>query len=641
MIHILDDLTIDKIAAGEVVERPASVIKELVENAMDANSTMIEIEIMAGGTSLMRVTDNGCGMDRENARLAILRHATSKINSVDDLLDISSLGFRGEALPSIAAVSRFTMLTRLPTDDLGTIIKISGGAISEIDDIGTSIGTTIRVEDLFFNIPARKKFLKTTHTEGNKINEIVIKLALSRPDISFKFINNNKIILQTPGNNNLFDTIEAIYGTKIANELLPIEMHHEIMSVEGFITKPAIIRSSRSWQTLIINGRIVNNRAISRAVDNAYHSLLPKSGYPLLVLKVQLNSRDIDINVHPQKAEIKIDNESELFKLVYAAIVDAVSPKQHKRHLDSFAIPISDKDIAAKSYNQGELLSVSTTSPTPQIYLSNYFTNNYHQGAPMATIPDDKLPGSSTQLEKFREIQSQILNEKITDVSSTLMVSENNIPEVYYPDHSLQNSYPDEEAYIRNAHTYTPLGQIDNCFIIAQDPQGGMFLIDQHAAHERILYDKFAKQADSLPSQALLVHIFMDVAPEEIELCQEHATYFQDLGFHLDIAGDNLVRITKIPVDIKAVEAEAILRSIWESLTQLHSPTKEQIRHACLAMTACKAAIKAGDVMNISQIKILLNDLSQTRLPYTCPHGRPTIIHFSSYDLAKIFKRVN
>ena len=274
-IHVLDDNTINKIAAGEVVERPASVIKELIENAMDAGATRIEVEIMAGGTSFMRVTDNGKGMSKEDASVAILRHATSKIQEVSDLNSISTMGFRGEAPPTIASVSRFTMLTREPGSDLGTKVEISGGKAPDIIEMGCNVGTSIKVEDLFFNTPARKKFLKTNHTEGGKINDFIIKLALSRPDIAFQFINNNKTSVVTPVNGNLFDTVQAIYGGQVADSLLTLNLEDEDLKISGFITKPSMLKSSRTWQTFIANGRIIQNRAIAKAIDNAYRALIP------------------------------------------------------------------------------------------------------------------------------------------------------------------------------------------------------------------------------------------------------------------------------------------------------------------------------------------------------------------------------
>ncbi len=617
MIQILEDTTVDKIAAGEVVERPASVIKELVENSIDAKATKIEIEIMAGGTSFMRVTDNGQGMNNQDARLSILRHATSKITQVEDLMKLNTLGFRGEALPSIAAVSRFQLLTRPQNADFGTSIKITGGKTDEIEDAGCNIGTTIKVEDLFFNVPARKKFLKTTTTESNKINDFIIKLAFSRPDIAFKLINNNKMAITTPGNESLYDAIECIYGTKVSEELLPIELIDEHIKITGFITKPAVIRSSRSWQTIIVNGRTITSRVIYKAIDNAYHSLLPKAGYPFVILNIELDKRAIDINVHPQKAEIKFEDESQLFKAVFAAVTQAIKPPDDHRELSDFAIPINDR-------------AVNKVAETPPTQLAMNLP---------PTSPRQRISyGDSESLANFREAQ-RLLNSNSTIVDkdksdNTLTVKENRPDE-----NTIDNTICDR--HVQEAVNLEPIGQIDRCFIVAQGGDGGMYIIDQHAAHERILYDKFSRQSnDRLAVQPLLVHLLLDVNNDEMEIIEDNQPLLYQLGFYIELAGSNQIRLIEVPADINSADSEIIFRKILTSLTQLHQPTPQEIRHSCLAMTACKAAIKAGDVLTIPQMKIILTELAQTTLPYTCPHGRPTIIKFSAYDLDKMFKRV-
>lgn len=642
-IHILDDITVDKIAAGEVVERPASVIKELVENSIDAHADKIEVEILAGGTSFMRVTDNGDGMDNQNARLAILRHATSKIKQVDDLMSIDTLGFRGEALPSIAAVSRFNLITRRPQDDLGTTIKLTGGRIDEIEDMGCNIGTTIKVEDLFFNVPARKKFLKTTTTEANKINDFIIKLALSKPNIAFKLIN-NKIAITTPGNGSLYDAIECIYGAKVSEELLPIEAITDDIKVTGFISKPAIIRSSRSWQTFVINGRVVNSRIISKAIDNAYHSLLPKSGYPFVILNIEINKRTIDINVHPQKAEIKFEDESLLFKTIYHAVLEAVKPSDNQA-LSDFAIPVTDKALhIEKTVPEQINMDLPENIPfTP----SNSFKQNSINHIP--SLKNNTTP-LTADLNKFRQareaLHPNLSNHHNNTVKETAVQDyQTNTTTNLQTDINISSSENSTDCQnstqlLKEAVNLTPIGQIDACFIVAQGPNGGMYIIDQHAAHERILYDKFAKQTERIPVQPLLMHLFLDVNNSELTLIEENQQILYDLGFNVELAGQNQIRLKEVPADIKPQESEDIFREILISLSQLHTPTPQEIRHSCLAMTACKAAIKAGDILNITQMKIILNELAQTTLPYTCPHGRPTIIKFSTYDLEKMFKRV-
>lgn len=639
-IHILDDITVDKIAAGEVVERPASVIKELVENSIDAHADKIEVEILAGGTSFMRVTDNGDGMDNQNARLAILRHATSKIKQVDDLMSIDTLGFRGEALPSIAAVSRFNLITRRPQDDLGTTIKLTGGRIDEIEDMGCNIGTTIKVEDLFFNVPARKKFLKTTTTEANKINDFIIKLALSKPNIAFKLINNNKIAITTPGNGSLYDAIECIYGTKVSEELLPIEAITDDIKVTGFISKPAIIRSSRSWQTFVINGRVVNSRIISKAIDNAYHSLLPKSGYPFVILNIEINKRTIDINVHPQKAEIKFEDESLLFKTIYHAVLEAVKPSDNQA-LSDFAIPVTDKALHIEK-TVPEQINMDLSENMPSTSANSFKQNSINYTSSLK----NNTTSLTADLNKFRQARETLHPNLSNHHSNTIQETAiqdyqtNTQTDINISSKENLTNCQNSTQLLKEAVNLTPIGQIDDCFIVAQGPNGGMYIIDQHAAHERILYDKFAKQTERIPVQPLLMHLFLDVNNSELTLIEENQQILYDLGFNVELAGQNQIRLKEVPADIKPQESEDIFREILISLSQLHTPTPQEIRHSCLAMTACKAAIKAGDVLNITQMKIILNELAQTTLPYTCPHGRPTIIKFSTYDLEKMFKRV-
>lgn len=641
-IHILDDITVDKIAAGEVVERPASVIKELVENSIDAHADKIEVEILAGGTSFMRVTDNGDGMDNQNARLAILRHATSKIKQVDDLMSIDTLGFRGEALPSIAAVSRFNLITRRPQDDLGTTIKLTGGRIDEIEDMGCNIGTTIKVEDLFFNVPARKKFLKTTTTEANKINDFIIKLALSKPNIAFKLINNNKIAITTSGNGSLYDAIECIYGTKVSEELLPIEAITDDIKVTGFISKPAIIRSSRSWQTFVINGRVVNSRIISKAIDNAYHSLLPKSGYPFVILNIEINKRTIDINVHPQKAEIKFEDESLLFKTIYYAVLEAIKPSDNQA-LSDFAIPVTDKALHIEK-TVPEQINMDLSENMPSTSANSFKQNSINHISPLK----NNTSPLTADLNKFRQaretLHPNLSNHHSNTIQETTIrdyqTNTTTKPQTDINISSSENLTDCSNQLLKEAVNLTPIGQIDACFIVAQGPNGGMYIIDQHAAHERILYDKFAKQTERIPVQPLLMHLFLDVNNSELTLIEENQQILYDLGFNVELAGQNQIRLKEVPADIKPQESEDIFREILISLSQLHTPTPQEIRHSCLAMTACKAAIKAGDILNITQMKIILNELAQTTLPYTCPHGRPTIIKFSTYDLEKMFKRV-
>lgn len=588
-VHVLDDNTINKIAAGEVVERPASVIKELVENAIDAKADRIEVEIMAGGTSFMRVSDNGIGMSREDAEKAILRHATSKIVQVDDLQAIATLGFRGEALPSIASVSRFNLQTRQAGAELGTEIKITGGKTTEIGVAGCNLGTTIRVEDLFFNTPVRKKFLKTNNTESGRINEFIIKLAISHPEIAFKLINNNKSSLATPGRGDLKETLQSLYGASVGQSLLPLEFEDEDIKLWGFVSKPSAIRSSRSWQTFIVNGRIIASRAIAKAIDNAYHALIPKSGYPLIALNIEVPQHTIDVNVHPQKTEMKFEDESRIFKAVYKAVLDAVRPKGQVGQLGQLA---AQADHVQQHVEKGlqEL--------------------NFGQSVMNFPLREEK-PAMTWQEGTIALAQ----DKSVKSVQSVV----------------------DEEEKLPTAGMI-PIGQVDDTYIIAQDGDS-LYIVDQHAAHERVLFDRFSAQAEHIPSQQLLVHLILDFSTHESQIIEENLELLAGLGFGLEPSGPNQFRLMEVPADVPISQAEEFIREVLASMEELHRPTAAELRQAVLATTACKAAIKAGFKLNYRQMEILLQELNDTAMPYTCPHGRPTIIKFSSDELAKMFKR--
>lgn len=588
-VHVLDDNTINKIAAGEVVERPASVVKELVENAIDAKADRIEVEIMAGGTSFMRVSDNGIGMSREDAEKAILRHATSKIVQVDDLQAIATLGFRGEALPSIASVSRFNLQTRQAGAELGTEIKITGGKTTEIGVAGCNLGTTIRVEDLFFNTPARKKFLKTNNTESGRINEFIIKLAISHPEIAFKLINNNKSSLATPGRGDLKETLQSLYGASVGQSLLPLEFEDEDIKLWGFVSKPSAIRSSRSWQTFIVNGRIIASRAIAKAIDNAYHALIPKSGYPLIALNIEVPQHTIDVNVHPQKTEMKFEDESRIFKAVYKAVLDAVRPKGQVGQLGQLA---AQADHVQQHVEKG-LQELSFGQSVMNFPL--------REEKPAMTWQEGTI--ALAQDKSVKSVQSVV----------------------------------DEEEKLPTAGMI-PIGQVDDTYIIAQDGDS-LYIVDQHAAHERVLFDRFSAQAEHIPSQQLLVHLILDFSTHESQIIEENLELLAGLGFGLEPSGPNQFRLMEVPADVPSSQAEEFIREVLASMEELHRPTAAELRQAVLATTACKAAIKAGFKLNYRQMEILLQELNDTAMPYTCPHGRPTIIKFSSDELAKMFKR--
>lgn len=602
-IHVLDENTANKIAAGEVVERPASIIKELVENAIDAQSTKIEVEIGEGGTSFIRVTDDGIGMSYEDANLSILRHATSKIRIADDLTSIGTLGFRGEALPTIASVAKFSLTTRLHDQHFATFLEVHGGITTDVRESGGNVGTTVIVEDLFYNTPARKKFLKKPTAESAQIHNILVKLALSHPGIAFKLINNNRLVLSTPGNNQLSDTLGSLYGNDITSDLLPVYFSDEDIEISGFLSKPTILKSSRQWQTYLINSRIVNSRIIAKALDNAYHSLLPKSGYPLAVLNIILPLNTIDVNVHPQKSEVKFSDDNRIFRSIYRSVTETLRT------------PLSPSQIAATV--TPKLPLVPTASFTPSTYLPHHndqYTNTIQKQQPLF-LKADPVSISAAQSLIAREIPLNSFKTDNTDCA-----------------------YVQDEPANSTEFTLAPLGQIDNCYIIAYN-QDGMFIIDQHAAHERILYDRLGASTERIPVQQLLVPLFMEFDDTECTMLLDNQSLLYQLGFSLELVGPCTMRLLEVPADIPISEAEQIINQILQSIHELHQPTSQELRHAFLQITACRAAIKAGDALNMRQIQALIGELCQTTLPFTCPHGRPSIIKFSTHELAKMFKR--
>ncbi len=600
-IKLLDTKTINKIAAGEVVERPASVVKELVENSIDAGAKRIEIEIQNGGKALIRVTDDGAGMNREDATLSVKRHATSKLSVAEDLQNISTLGFRGEALPTIAAVSKFTLQTRQKADELGTKIKIDGGKLQDSHEIGCKVGTTVLVEDLFFNTPARLKFLKSTPTEANKIHDFIVKLAISRPEITFRLINGNRIALSTPGNGILIDTISAIYGTELIDSLLTLKRDDENLKVFGFVSKPNVMKSYRSWQTFIINGRVVENRTISKAVDESYKSLIPKTGFPLAILNLNVPQNSIDVNVHPQKTEIKFEDEGKIFRAVYHAVRAAVEDKNEK-----FLNEIAEKP-EIPHYEQINLIEDVKEMPKPE----------------------------------KKSVQQENPRDDFDFEESLARIEENKkFPPEKLPQPEKISSKPEKIVQQKNLEL-EPIGQVARCYILAQS-ENTLYIIDQHAAHERILFDRLSNYAEKIPAQGLLIHRVLKFDSREADLIEKNLQIFADLGFSMEPSGENEFRLTEMPLDAADTDPENLLREIISEILSGISDADDiakKIRQSALATTACKAAIKAGLELNTRQIEILLNELAKTPHPHTCPHGRPTIIKFSSGDLAKMFKR--
>ena len=631
-VKLLDQNTANQIAAGEVVEKPASVVKELVENALDAGADNIEVTIFEGGTQYIRVADNGSGMTEANARLAVLRHATSKIRAAEDLMSLHTLGFRGEALPSIASVSNFTLLTRPAGEEFATSITINGGEDMECQQTGGQAGTTVIVENLFFNVPARRKFLRTNVTEGRYTNELLTRLALSRPDVRFKLVSGDKEVLSTPGSGSLFDAITSLYGKKVSDELLKVDFTGSDIKITGYIGKPTLLKGTRQWQTFMVNGRIINNRMMSKAIDHAYQSQVPKSGFPFAVLMVEVDTHSIDVNVHPQKSEIKFSDDGVVYRAMYKALTDALTrPMSAKPQQDLELLP--DSELAVfKPVGQGVItddvpvMPVLQHKPQPQpAYADIFKPANTPKPAPVYDKP--------VQTSVWKEPEYTYTPPKTEPVYTINETREEFKKQDAVTDNAIGFTDTDNET-----NTIWPIGQVDKTFIIAQS-EDTLYLIDQHAAHERILYDKFVNAHNNVPAQTMLMPLYIDVTAHDVELIEQHREDFLRLGVDIEPAGEAMLRVSSLPTDIKADGAEDFILEITRMLSEMKNIAPSDLRQNMLHMMACKAAIKAGEVLNMRQMRQLIIELCNTEHPFTCPHGRPCMIEISSAELYKMFKR--
>ncbi len=667
-IHVLDETTINKIAAGEVVERPASVIKELIENSIDASATNIEVEIGDGGVAYMRITDNGIGMTEEDARLAILRHATSKIQHVEDLFDIASLGFRGEALASIASVSHFSLTTRKADSDLGTRITVDGSTFTDCIPYGAAPGTTIEIRDLFYNTPARRKFLKTERTESSKIQDIVGKLALSNPHISFKLIIDDRVAIITPGNGNIGDTVAALYGYKTKYDIFTVAYESDSIYIDGVVSKPTLLKSTRIWQTIIVNNRVISDKTIMKAIDNAYHALLPKNGHPLVVLNITVPAEMVDINVHPRKSEVKFSDDKIIFKAVYHGILNALNNPLHERYERESSSYINGTVTNGIDFNSNNRDSNSSSSFADNSTYDSYRTpsvveDKMQSAEHIATAVDyDKVFGGrrTKGYEVMRSETAQFV-ENLKTKGYTPPAPKTTYEQSSFTDESFDavpteyTSYTKEDVErfkslahdIREDNTeertiqnsgFLPMGQVASCYILAKKGDD-LYIIDQHAAHERVRYDKLCKSSEAIPMQSILVPQYSEATDDEMNLVEEEREILLDLGFDVELGGPTKIKLVGAPVDLVESKAFEILQYVFSYLHDHQQPTKAQLRHEMLAYASCRGAIKAGHNLNMYQMTTLIEDLFSTEKPYVCPHGRPTIIKFTPDELGKLFLR--
>lgn len=593
-IKLLEEALINKIAAGEVIERPASIVKELVENSIDAGATEITIELMEGGKSEIKITDNGYGMSKEDAVLSIQRHATSKISSTDDLFNIHTLGFRGEALASIAAVADVSLKTKTKEELTGIKVLISAGKIIETEEVAIKEGTSITVQNLFSTIPARKKHLKTMQTELRQATELITKYCLAHPHITFRLLHNTQELLFAPATENTLDRILTVYGTKIGSGMLAVAYEEKGIKINGHISKPTLTRNDASIQHIFVNTRAVKNSIITKAVTDAYHTLLHLDNYPLFVLHVYIDPALIDVNVHPQKATIRVEKEQELYTAVYNAVRQTLMTSQ--------LIPVlteeSTKSIQAPLFVKQTVIETEKQ----QFFAAESFSKTEEQ-----TVAQEIFERA---LQRFSNIEEKTAQQE-----------------------------PQPEK-MNQRYQIKLLGCVHKVFYLAEN-ELGLLIIDQHAAHERVLYEKFMEmyRQRNITTQELLVPEELEFSPTEMIIIKEHKKVVEQLGFMLEEFGRNTMLLRTVPAVFGKYMNKEMIHEILFQL-QERTTALDAIKEEKIIRTACRAAVKAHDVVHIPEMQQILEQLQQCQQPFTCPHGRPTMIQFSIPDLEKKFKRV-
>ena len=700
-IAVLDQNTIDKIAAGEVVERPSSVVKELVENAIDAGATAITVEITDGGKKLIRITDNGSGMDAEQVPLAFLRHATSKIEKVEDLTHIASLGFRGEALSSIAAVSQVELITKTPSGISGTRYVIEGGKEQSLEEMGAPEGTTFLIRNLFYNTPARSKFLKSDMTEAGYINTLMEQLALSHPEISFKYIQNRQVKLSSSGNYSVKDVIYSVYGREIAKALLDVSYENDFMKIEGFVGKPEISRGNRTFENYYINGRYVKNKIITKAIEDGYKGLVMQHKFPFVSLRIEMDGNDLDVNVHPAKREVRFARETEVYAAIYETVrkvlthrelIPQVSvgkdeptsrteqikpgnipePFEVKRRQEMYGHPNRTANIA--SHAAPTASEVRSTAPVPSIpynkptngtasYGSAETTHNSSASSADKYKRVDSLrenpvyesqPFTKEEEEMFSGTLKDGRNENsATETADYEVISEKPAesapPEVDNEPIKSQEQEPPKQLELFEERLLAPesrsrhrlIGQLFDTYWLVQF-EDNFYIIDQHAAHEKVYYERFVKQFQSqnIQSQYVSPPLIVSLSLEEENLLKANKKYFRDFGFEIEPFGGREYSISAVPSSLLGMTEEELFLEMLDHLTADGSKDAFEIFASRLATMACKAAVKGNHSMSPQEADKLIDELLTLENPYNCPHGRPTIISMSKTEIEKKFKRI-
>ena len=659
-IQVLDQITIDKIAAGEVIERPASVVKELAENAIDAGATAVTVEIKEGGITFMRIADNGIGIDKEDVRAAFLRHSTSKIRSAEDLAHISSLGFRGEALSSIAAVSQVELLTKTKEAEFGVRYKIAGGKEESLEDAGAPDGTTFLIRQLFYNTPARRKFLKTAMTEASHVGDLVTRLALSHPEVSFRFINNGQVKLHTSGNGNLKDVIYHIYGREIASNLIEVDFERKGIHITGYLGKPLISRGNRNFENYFVDGRYIKSSIISKAIEDGYKDFTMQHKYPFVVLYLDVDTEHVDVNVHPTKMDVRFNNQQEIYNTLFAAVDDGLHEREliPEVTLDDIKIPEEPKesktDLPKKSEAEHtEKLRTSLQSPQNEDEKLQYFMNemkkrvySYHEAlhenkqetTPASSYTDSCKPQKSVQAQSSYEPQ-QNMQAQGSQIAEMPNYTARQVP----AEKPQQLNFFEEKLLEPQAKAeHKIIGQVFDTYWLVEF-HDNLYIIDQHAAHERVLYEQTLKgmKTREFTSQLISPPIVLNLSMQEAELLRLYMDQFTRIGFEIEEFGQDSYAVRAVPDNLFSIAKKELLMEMIDSLSdEINRNAPSNLIDEKIASMSCKAAVKGNMRLSAAEVDTLITELLSLDNPYHCPHGRPTIIAMSRRELEKKFKRI-
>lgn len=659
-IQVLDQITIDKIAAGEVIERPASIIKELVENAIDAGASAVTVEIKEGGISFIRITDNGCGIPKGEVPLAFLRHSTSKIRSVDDLSTVASLGFRGEALSSIAAIAQVELITKTKDEVTGTRYRIEGGAEKSIEDTGAPDGTTFLVHQIFYNTPARRKFLKTPMTEASHVSELMTRLALSHPEVSIQFINNGQEKLHTSGNGKLKDIIYHVFGRDIANNLLETNERIDGIQVQGFIGKPIISRGNRNYENYFINGRYVKSNIIAKAIEDAYKDFTMQHKYPFTALHFTMDGTDLDVNVHPTKMELRFSNQQGVYNFIYNALKQTLSEPELIPRVElpeAKEVPVKAEKIVERKQEQ-PMTPVREERKTPVIEEEknlDYFMKKmrervtaYHQQVTkVKPTPAPSVVQENVNYEALPASQVAAVKQPVPEQRT---VAKEPMPEQAVAPREEKSVVTEkqldffEEKLLtkKAAQEYKIIGQLFETYWLVEFHEQ-LYIIDQHAAHERVLYEKTLRgmKDREFTSQYLSPLIILNLSMQEEEALNTHMDIFTNIGFEIEPFGGDSYAIRAVPDNLFSIAKRELFTEMLDQLVDgIHSSLAPDIVAEKVASMSCKAAVKGNSRLSAAEVETLIGELLELENPYHCPHGRPTIIAMTKRELEKKFKRI-